>query len=79
MREEVSTDEPWARPEPLIPVGPRRFRHPGRGRADDRAALAGILYAVRTGIGWNRLPTALFGTSGTTWRRRLRGWRGAGV
>jgi hypothetical protein len=60
----VQTDELWARLEPLIPVCPRRFRHPGRKRADDRAALEGILYEVRTGVGWNRLPTALFGTSG---------------
>ncbi|MET8760680.1 transposase [Lentzea sp. NPDC004782] len=59
MREEVLTDELWARLEPLIPVSPRRFRYPGRGRADDRAALEGILHAARTGIGWNRLPTAL--------------------
>ncbi|WIY00755.1 IS5 family transposase [Amycolatopsis mongoliensis] len=71
MREEVVTDELWDRLEPLIPVYPRRFRHPGRRRADDRAALEGILYVVRTGIGWNRLPTALFGASGATCWRRL--------
>ncbi|GAB3007834.1 hypothetical protein GCM10027184_76810 [Saccharothrix stipae] len=53
---EVLTDELWAWLEPLIPLRPRRFRHPGRRRADDRAALEGILYVVRTGIGWNRLP-----------------------
>lgn len=40
------------------PVSPRRFRHLGRKRADDRAALEDILYAVGTGIGWNWLPTA---------------------
>ncbi|KOV81845.1 transposase [Nocardia sp. NRRL S-836] len=73
------TDELWARPEPLIPVRPRRFRYPGRKRADDRAALEGILYAVRTGIGWNRLPTALFGASGATCRQRLTEWHEAGV
>jgi transposase len=65
--------------EPLIPVHPRRFRHPGRKRADDRAALEGILYVVRTGIGWNRLPTALFGASGATCWRRLTEWHEAGV
>src|SRR4030081_367578 len=60
----------WARLELLIPVRPRRFRYPGRRRADDRAALEGILYVVRTGVGWTRLPTALFGASGATcWRR----------
>lgn len=65
--EEVLSDELWARLEPLIPVHPRRFRYPGRKRADDRAALEGILYVVRTGIGWNRPPTALFGASGATY------------
>jgi transposase len=79
VREEVLTDELWARPEPLIPVRPRRFRHPGRKRADDRAALEGILYVVRTGIGWNRLPTALFGASGATCWRRLTERHEAGV
>jgi transposase len=74
VREEVLTDELWARLEPLIPVCPRRFRYPGRRRADDRAALEGILYAVRTGIGWNRLPTALFGASGATCWRWLIEW-----
>ena len=44
-----------------------------RWGADDRAAL------VRTGIGWNRLPTALFGASGATCWRRLAEWQEAGV
>ncbi|WP_428832542.1 IS5 family transposase, partial [Amycolatopsis dongchuanensis] len=79
MREEVLTDELWARLEPLIPVRARRFRYPGRRRADDRAALEGILYVVRTGIGWNRLPTALFGASGATCWRRLTEWHEAGA
>ena len=79
MREEVLTDELRARLEPLIPVRPRRFRHPGRKRVDDRAALEGILYVVRTGIGWNRLPTALFGASDATCWRRLTEWHEAGV
>jgi transposase len=79
MREQVLTDELWARLEPLIPVHPRRFRHPGRRRADDRAALEGILYVVRTGIGWNRLPTTLFGASGAACWRRLAEWQEAGV
>jgi transposase len=79
MREEVLTDQLWERLEPLLPVHPRRFRYPGRKRADDRAALEGILYVIRTGIGWNRLPTALFGASGATCWRRLTEWHEAGV
>ncbi|CCH30195.1 hypothetical protein BN6_28860 [Saccharothrix espanaensis DSM 44229] len=42
------------------PDAPGHFRYPSRRRVDDRVALEGVLYAVRTGIGWNRLPTALF-------------------
>lgn len=79
MREEVLTDELWARLEPLLPLRPRRFRHPGHRCTDDRAALAGILYVVRTGIGWNRLPTALFGASSATCWRRLTAWHESGV
>ncbi len=65
------TDELWARLEPLLQVCPRRFKHPGRRRADDRAALEGILWVLRTGVGWNRVPTPLFGASGATCWRRL--------
>ena len=79
MREEVLTDQLWERLEPLLPSHPRRFRYPGRKRADDRAALEGILYVIRTGIGWNRLPTALFVASGATCWRRLTEWHEAGV
>jgi transposase len=79
MREEVLTDQLWERLELLLPAHPRRFRYPGRKRADDRAALEGILYVIRTGIGWNRLPTALFGASGATCWRRLTEWHEAGV
>jgi transposase len=77
--EEILTDELWARLEPLIPVHPRRFKYPGRRRADDRAALEGIVWVLRTGVGWNRVPTALFGVSGATCWRRLDEWRAAGV
>jgi transposase len=79
MRDEVVTDELWERLEPLLPVRPRRFRNPGRKPADDRAALEGILYVIRTGIGWHSLPTALFGASGTTCWRRLTEWHEAGI
>ncbi|GHJ47435.1 hypothetical protein Cs7R123_47770 [Catellatospora sp. TT07R-123] len=34
---------------------------------------------MATGIGWNRLPTALFGVSGATCWRRLDEWHTAGV
>jgi transposase len=77
--EQVVTDELWARLEPLIPVRPRRFKHPGGLRADNRAALEGILWVLRTGVGWNRVPTTLFGVCGAMCWRRLDEWREAGV
>jgi transposase len=74
----VLSDALWARLEPLLPVIERRFRFPGRMRADDRAALEGILFVLRTGLAWQELPTALFGVSGSTcWR--LSEWQEAGV
>ncbi|QRP48149.1 IS5 family transposase [Amycolatopsis sp. FDAARGOS 1241] len=79
MREEIATGGVWARLEPLIPVPDRRFRYPDRKHADDRAAREGVLHVVRTGIGWNRLPKALFGASGATCWRWLTEWREAGV
>ncbi|WP_197288150.1 transposase [Nocardia sp. NRRL S-836] len=66
MREEVLTDKLWVRLEPLISAYSRRFRLPGRRRAADRAALEDILHAARTGIGWDRLPTALSNALGAT-------------
>jgi transposase len=49
-------------------------------RSDDRAALAGIVYQLRTGIPWRLLPTRQLGCGSpvTCWRR-LRDWQRAGV
>jgi len=79
MREQVLTDQLWKRLKPLIPTPARRFRFPGRRRVDNRAALEGILFVVRTGTGWNDLPTSAFGVSGVTCWRRLKEWHEAGV
>ena len=48
-RFEIS-DELWAEVEPLIPVGKRRRRYPGRKAIDDRLTLNGILHVLHTGI-----------------------------
>jgi transposase len=45
----------WQAIQPLLPPAPRRYG--GRPRIDDRAALAGIIYQLRTGIPWRLLPT----------------------
>lgn len=43
----------WQRVELLLPARPlRRRRYPGRVPVDDRAALAGIVFVLETGISW---------------------------
>ncbi|MGW6144806.1 transposase [Streptomyces sp. NPDC055140] len=62
-----------ARPSrgPLLPPAPeRRLRHPGRLHVPDRAALADVMYVVRTGVTWRDVPAERVGCSGVTaWRR----------
>jgi transposase len=69
----------WELIAPLLPPRPRRRRYPGRKPLDDRAALSGILFVLRSGIPWELLPQELgFGSGMTCWRR-LRDWQLAGV
>ncbi|WP_423247227.1 IS5 family transposase [Streptomyces pratisoli] len=59
----------------LLPHSPeRRHRHPGRLRVPARAALAGIMYVLRTGVAWRDVPAEVVGCSGVTAWRRLRDW-----
>jgi hypothetical protein len=46
-------DYPWHAIQPLLPTPPPRYG--GRPRVDDRAALAGIVYQLRTGVPWRLL------------------------
>jgi transposase len=68
----------WQAIQPLLPTPPRRYG--GRSRIDDRTALAGIVYQLRSGIPWRLLPTRQLGCGSpiTCWRR-LRDWQRAGV
>src|SRR5919198_3865508 len=79
MAKPLVSDELWELIEPLIPVKPRRFRHPGRKPLPDRQVLTGILFVLKTGIGWEHLPQEMGCGSGMTCWRRLREWQEAGV
>nr|WP_269844649.1 transposase [Actinophytocola xanthii] len=51
MIEELVPDTLWQRVEPLLPPRPpRRSRYPGRLPVDDRVALAGIVFVLKTGV-----------------------------
>ena len=74
------SDALWRELEPLLPAPkPRRARHPGRKPQDRRAALEGILFVLRTGIGWNALPKALGFGCGSACHHRLAEWNDAGA
>ena len=59
----------------------RRSRAVASGSAADIriGALSGILFVLRTGIAWRRLPEELGCGSGITCWRRLGDWQQAGV
>jgi transposase len=78
MKQCLVSDGLWSRIAPLLPAEPPKPKG-GRPRVSDRAALNGILYVLRTGSQWKRLPTELgFGSGVTVWRRVL-AWQRAGV
>ena len=51
----------------------------GRPRLPDRAALAGILVVLRSGLPWEMLPAEMGCGSGMSCWRRLHSWHEAGV
>lgn len=80
MAKPLLTDAVWKRIEPLLPPHkPRRRRFPGRKPIDDRKALTGILFVLKTGINWEDLPQEMGCGCGMTCWRRLRDWNQAGV
>src|SRR5262245_46719264 len=72
------SDELWAEIEPLIPKRPA-CPEGGRPRVDDRKALAGIVFVLKSGIAWSMVPAEMGCGSGVTCWRRLRDWTEAGV
>jgi len=80
MAKPLVPDDLWEVIQPLLPPPkPRRFRHPGRKPLDDRKALTGILFVLKTGIPWEDLPQEMGCGSGMTCWRRLQAWQQAGV
>jgi transposase len=80
MAKPILDDELWQWIEPLLPPPkPRRFRSPGRQPLDNRKALTGILFVLKTGIPWEALPQEMGCGCGMSCWRRLREWQQAGV
>jgi transposase len=78
MAKELVSDELWEIVAPLLPDEPPKPEG-GRPRIDDRAALTGIVFVLKSGIPWEMLPQEMGCGSGVTCWRRLREWHEAGV
>ena len=72
------SDDLWAAIEPLLPAEPLKPKG-SRPPSADRAALAGIILVLRTGMPWKHVPRPMLGCSGKTSWRRLGTWQAAGV
>jgi transposase len=79
MAKELLPDELWQEIEPLLPPHPPASPKGGRPPVDDRDALTGILFVLKTGIPWQALPAEAFGVSGSSCWRRFDEWTRAGV
>jgi transposase len=78
MAKELVTDELWETIAPLLPPEPPKPQG-GRPRINDRAALTGIVFVLKSGIPWEMLPKEMGCGSGMTCWRRLKDWHEAGV
>ncbi len=73
------SDTLWAKIEPLLPI--HKTNHPlgtHRKRVDNRDAMNGILFVLRTGCQWNALNATGICSSSSA-HRRFQEWRDAGV
>jgi transposase len=79
MAKELLPDELWREIAPLLPPHTPPSPKGGRPPVDDRDALRGILFVLKTGIPWQALPAEAFGVSGSSCWRRFDEWTKAGV
>lgn len=68
----------WDEIAPLLPP-PRPRPKGGRRPIENRAALTGILFVLRSGLPWEMLPAEMGCGSGMSCWRRLRDWQAVGV
>jgi transposase len=78
MASPLVPDELWSLIEPLLPA-PKARPKGGRPPLDNRAALSGIIFVLKSGIHWEMLPQEMGCGCGMTCWRRLRDWQAAGV
>lgn len=72
------SDDFWREIAPLLP--PPRLRPKGRRPPiDNRDALTGILFVLRSGLPWEMLPADMGCGCGMDCWRRLCDWQAAGV
>ena len=79
MATELLPDSLWHEIKSLLPPAPPPSPKGGRPPVDNRAALRGILFVLRTGVPWQMLPADVFGVSGSSCWRRPRDWTRLGV
>ena len=79
MAKPLISDELWSLIQPLLPPEPPKPKGGRPREIDDRAALTGILFVLKSGIPWEMLPQEMGCGSGMTCWRRLQDWQQAGV
>jgi len=79
MAVEILPDDLWREISSLLPPRPGPSSKGGRPPADERSALRGIIFILKTGLQWQMLPREAFGVSGFTCWRRFSDWTDAGV
>ena len=78
MAKPLLPDELWEIIEPILPQWTPSPKG-GKPRLDDRKALTGILFVLKTGLPWEDLPQEMGCGCGMTCWRRLRDWQADGT